>query len=138
MRLDVYLTFDGQCEEAMTFYQSVLGGKIETMMKVAGSPAESQYPPEAKDYVLHAHLQLQNLNIMASDAPPALYSKPAGMQIVIEPDETGEAERIYAALSEGGAIEHEMTATFFAKRYAMFADRLGVRWMIVCGAPEQN
>ncbi len=132
MRLNHYLHFLGQCEEALTLYQRVLGGEITAMMKVKGSPAEEHYGPAGANDVLHACLTLEGCDIMASDAPKQFYSKPQGAHICITLDDETEAERIFNALSEGGEITMPFEATFFAKKYAMFNDRFGTRWMIHC------
>jgi len=132
MRLNVYLLFKSQCEEALTFYQSVLGGKITAMDKVAGSPAEPHYPPESKNDILHAALALDNMDILASDCPPSMYDKPRGTSICIMLQDEAEADRIYGALSKGGDIIMPLEKTFFAKKYAQWVDRFGARWMLHC------
>ena len=136
MRLNFYLHFHGQCEKAIKFYQSILGGEIKAMIKVAGSPAEEHFPPENKNDILHASLSVGDVDIMASDAPAAMYSKPQGAHICINLTDEKEATHIFNALSEGGKIIMPFEPTFFAKKYAMFADRFGTQWMIHC-ADEQ-
>ncbi|WP_428407839.1 VOC family protein [Hyphococcus sp.] len=132
MRLNHYLHFLGQCEEALTLYQRVLGGEITAMMKVKGSPAEGHYGHDGANDVLHGCLSLEGCDIMASDAPKQFYTKPNGAHICIVLDNEDEAERIFNALSDGGEIAMPFEATFFAKKYAMFNDRFGTRWMIHC------
>jgi PhnB protein len=132
MRLNVYLLFKRQCAEAIDFYQSVLGGKISAMLKVAGSPAEPNFPPESKDNILHACLEFDNMSILASDCPPALYDKPQSTSICINLEDEKEAGRIFNALSKGGNIVMPLEQTFFAKKYGQFVDRFGTRWMIHC------
>ena len=132
MQLNFYLSFLGKTEEAITFYQSVLGGKIMAMLKVAGSPAEEHWPAESRDDILHACLDLGDVMIMASDSPKSMYSKPQGSHICINVTDEAEAKRLYKALSQGGEIFMAMEPTFFAKQYAMFADRFGTQWMIHC------
>ena len=76
MEFSPYLMFDGDCAEAFKFYEQVLGGKIQTMMPFAGSPAAEHAPPEWGDKILHATLTFEGGQyIMASDAPPGQYAK---------------------------------------------------------------
>ena len=132
MRLNAYLLFKGQCEDAIAFYQSVLGGEVKAMLKVAGTPAEPHFPPESKNDILHACLSLDNMDILASDCPPSMFEKMRGASICINLEDEKESERIFAALSDGGEITMPMAATFFAKKYGQFVDRFGTRWMVHC------
>ncbi len=132
MRLNIYLLFKGQCDEAVKFYQSVLGGEIKAMIKVGGSPAEPHYPPESKNDVLHACLSLDNMDILASDCPPAMFDKMRGASICINLEDEKETDRIFAALSEGGEIIMGPEKTFFARKYGQLVDRFGTRWMLHC------
>ena len=132
MRLNTYLMFKGQCDEAISFYHSVLGGDIKAIIKVGGSPAEPHYPPESKNDVLHACLSFANMDIMASDCPPAMYDKMRGASICINLEDEKEADRIFKALSKGGEIIMALEQTFFARKYGQFVDRFGTRWMVHC------
>jgi PhnB protein len=132
MQLNTYLYFDGQCEEAFQFYARVLGGKIATMMPHKGSPAESSVPAEWQQKILHARLEVGNSVLMASDAPPGRGQKMGGFSVNIAVDSVAEAERIFAALSDGGNQYMPMAKTFFAERFGMLTDRYGVQWMVNC------
>ena len=132
MDMNPYLIFDGRCEEAFLSYQSVLGGRITAMMTHAGSPMAGQSPPEWQNKILHACLDLGDRQLMASDAPPERYRKPQGFAVNLGPATAPEAERIFAALSEGGAITMPLQQTFWATRFGMFEDRFGIPWMINC------
>lgn len=132
MRLNVYLNFLGQCEEALGVYEAALGGEISAMVKVAGTPAEPHYPADMKNNVLHGCLTLDNMDIMASDCPPSMYVKPANTAICINLDDENKAERLFKELSKDGAVLMPFEQTFFAKKYGMFTDRFGVSWMVHC------
>ena len=132
MRLNVYLNFLGQCEEALGVYQAALGGEISAMVKVAGTPAEPHYPADMKNNVLHGCLTLDTMDIMASDCPPSMYVKPANTAICINLDDENKAERLFKELSKDGAVLMPFEQTFFAKKYGMFTDRFGVSWMVHC------
>jgi len=133
MQINPYLLFTGQCEEAFKFYEKLLGGKIEVMMPHAGTPAESQVPPEWKKKILHARMTAPGGVLMGSDAPPGRQAKPQGFSVSISVDNPAEAERIYDSLAEGAtAVTMPIQETFWARRFAMLTDRFGIPWMINC------
>ena len=130
MKVETYLLFNGECREAFTFYQAVLGGTMVTMMAHRGSPAEAQVPEEWKDKILHARLEIDGSALMASDAPPGHQSPAGGLDVSLT-EKTEDADRIFKALSEGARqITMDMAETFWARRFGMFTDRFGVPWMI--------
>jgi len=135
MQTNPYLLFTGQCEAAFKFYETQLGGKIVTMMKHAGSPAECGVPAEWGDKVLHARIALGGTVVMASDAPPGHQEPTKGFRLSLSFDKPAEAEQAFAALAEGGKVEMPLAKTFFAERFAMLTDKFGVPWMINCEQP---
>ena len=94
MQINTYLLFNGNCEEAFRLYEKLLGGKIESMMPHAGSPAESQVPAEWRDKILHARMTVGDQVLMASDAPPGRQSKPQGFSVSIGLSDPAQAERV--------------------------------------------
>lgn len=89
-------------------------------------------PPGFGKKVMHGHLAAGAADIMASDAPPALYQKPQGISVSLHVDEVAEGERIFKALSEGGAVTVPYGPSEWAKGFAMFSDKFGIPWMINC------
>ncbi|HEU4829330.1 MAG TPA: VOC family protein [Gemmatimonadales bacterium] len=133
-----YLTFDGNCREAMEFYARTLRADIESMFTFAGTPAEEYVKPEARGQLMHSSLALKGQTIlMASDAGGMPYEKPRGMSVSIVMDDTSEAERIFAALSGGGSVTMPLEKTFWAERFGMCVDRYGTPWMINSGMPVE-
>jgi PhnB protein len=132
VQINPYLNFDGDCREALEFYAKALGGTIEFMQTHADSPMKDQTPPAWRDKILHARLRVGNQVLMASDAPPQHYSPAGAYYISIGVETPEEAERIWAALSEGAKVDMPLQQTFWAKRFAMFKDRFGTPWMINC------
>jgi PhnB protein len=131
MKLQPYLHFGGDCRDAMTFYQRVLGGEIATMMTYGEGPPDL-VGPEWRDRILHATLKIGDEELLGSDAPPGRYQPPAGFDVTIALEELDEARRIFDALSEGGAVTMEMQTTFWTRGFGMLVDRFGIRWMINC------
>jgi len=132
MNLNPYLNFPGTCEEAMTFYAKVLNGNIEAMMRFEGSPMEKNIPPERIKKIMHARIRWGDHTLMASDAPPDRFKPMQGFSVAINLNDTAEAERIFAALTEGGTVEMALQQTFWAKRFGAFTDRFGTPWLINC------
>jgi PhnB protein len=128
MRLTAYLNFSGRCAEAFRVYQQVFGGEL-SMMTHGDSPMADQVGPEWRDAVMHALLKGDDWELMGSDAPPAYFEKPQGFGVAIQIP-AADAERVYAALSEGGEIRMPLQQTFWASAFAMFSDRFGTPWMI--------
>ena len=138
MKINPYLTFDGDCKAALAFYAEVLRGQIVMMMTYADAPAGMPVSPESRDKVMHGRLTVGDQVLMGSDAPTGQYQPPQGVSVTLNIDTVEEAERVYNALSEGGTVHMKLEETFWAKRFAMFADRYGTAWMINCEKPQMG
>ena len=137
MKFHPYLNFDGNCKEAFAFYEKALHGKKIMMMTFGESPMADQTPADQRDRIMHVSMEFGDQVLMGSDACGQMpYLKPQGMSVSIGLDNTAEAERIYKALSEGGAVTMELQKTFWAERFAMFTDRFGIPWLVNCEAPK--
>ena len=79
MQINPYLFFDSNCEAAFKFYEKVLGGKIELMLRNSEGPPEMESAPDRKDKIMHARMSIDGEVIMASDAPPSHFQKAAGI-----------------------------------------------------------
>ena len=133
MQVNPYLFFNGNCEEAMTFYAKVLGGKIEAMMKVEEAPADAQAQmADMKGKVMHACIKVGDFQIMASDAPPARFNKPQGFDVSLHIDDFEKAKALFATLSEGGSVNMPFGPTFWARGFGGCVDKFGTPWMVNC------
>jgi PhnB protein len=132
MKLNTYIYFNGQCAEALKFYEKCLDAKIAIMMTYAGSPAEGHVPPDFVNKVLHARLEIGDQVLMASDAPPGHYKTPGGFSVAVHVNDTALAERTFNALADGGQITMPLAETFWAVRFGMLIDRFGIPWMVNC------
>lgn len=129
MTISPYLNFAGNCGEAFRFYHQVLGGKLE-VMTFGDSPMSNDVPPDWADRVVHCCLTVDGQSLMASDSPPEHFEKAQGTYVTIGVKDTGEAERIWAAFSEGGQVVMPLEPTFWSPAFGMVKDRFGVPWMI--------
>jgi PhnB protein len=132
MQLNPYLQFNGDCAAAFRFYEQCLGGTIVMMMKAADSPMAGQMPPDQQDMIMHARLAVGDKLLMGSDAMGGGYAAPAGFNVTLGFDDPGEAERVFAALSDGGSVGMPLQETFWAHRFGMLVDRFGTPWMVNC------
>ena len=132
MQLNPYLNFNGRCEAAFKFYEKCLGGKIVVMQSHGESPMADQVPPEWRKMIIHARLVVGDMVLMGSDAPPERYEEPKGFSVSLQVDQPEEAERIFQALAENGAIRMPIQKTFWASRFGMLVDQFGTPWMVNC------
>lgn len=144
--LDNYLFFDGRCAEAMRFYQSVLGGQLETLLTYADSPEPAQCPDgtpmdanTAASRIMHASLLLEGeRRLMASDCPPGQpVPAMAGFAVSLFYEQPQEAQRAFDALATGGQVTMPWQETFWAVRFGMLTDRFGTPWMVSGGCKTQ-
>src|SRR3954466_4106224 len=133
MKMQTYVNFAGKCAEAFRFYEKHLGGKIGVMMTHGQAPDQSQVRPEWKDAVLHARLSLGGTELLGADIPNAQPMRSAYLSLHVDSD--SEAERIFAALSDGGEVFMPLADTFFASRFGQLRDRFGLNWMILHERP---
>lgn len=132
MQINPYLSFNGQCEAAFKFYHTCLGGNIPMSLTYESSPMCDKTPPEMRNKIMHTRLVVGDMVLMGSDSPAEHYEAPKGFHVTLNFDKPEEAERIYKLLSEKGTVQMELQETFWAHRFAMFADQFGIPWMINC------
>jgi PhnB protein len=139
MKLNTYINFNGNLEEACRYYEQHLGAKLLFAMhwnQMPGPDAAKYTPPGFSDKVLHATIALADTTIMAADVPTAEPMRSAYLTLAVDSNE--EAERIYNALAEGGEVFMKMGETFFAHRFGQLRDKFGINWMIIHDKPMPN
>jgi PhnB protein len=127
-----YLAFNGNCAEAVRFYESALGGKLEILMSGADSPMAAQIPKEVAHRILHARLALKDGGYLyAGDAPMNMpYQGIHGVSIALNYDSVAEAQTVFDALAAGGNVSMAMQPSFWAKSFGMLVDKFGTPWII--------
>lgn len=135
-----YFTFNGNCEEAVKFYQEVLGGE-SVIMRFGDAPPNPAFPPvsdDIKNLVMHAELRKNGHVIRFSDTfPNSPYAVGNNISFSLEFDGKDETKKIFEALSKGGKIDMELQQTFFSPLYGKITDKFGVAWQISC-KPNQE
>jgi len=132
MQITPYLIFDGDCRQAFEFYHKCLGGELVAMMDHSGPEMAEHVPPDWRDKIMHARLVAGSATLMGSDNRPGETGKNYGFSVSIGTDDPEEAERIFAALSDGATVTMPIGPTFWALKFGMLTDRFGVPWMINC------
>ena len=132
MKLDVYLNYPGNCEDAFKFYEAHLGGKIVMMMRHRENPNPG-LPEGFSDKILHAQIEMGGATLMGADIPGTEPIRSAYVSLTL--DSIPDAERVYGILSDGGQIFMKMERTFFAARFAMLRDKFGTSWMLLAAHP---
>lgn len=134
-----YLNFRGEAEEAFTFYKSVFGtefvGEISRMSDVPPMDGQPDVPENEKDFVMHVSLPILGGHLlMGSDVPSTMGGegllKGNNFYISLHPDTRAEADRLFAALSEGGTVESAMREEFWGDYFGSLKDRFGIQWMV--------
>ena len=137
MPVEPYLFFNGRCEEAIEFYRRALGAKDVRIIRYKESPEPpppGMVPPGCENKVMHSSFKVGDTNVMASDGHCSGQLDFKGFSLSVTAANDAEAERLFAALADGGNVQMPLGKTFFASKFGMVADRFGVGWMVIAGA----
>lgn len=136
---NIYLTFDGNCREAMTFYGKCFGAEPGFTPFSAGPPEIAVAAKTAPERILHTELKSGPVVLMASDTMPGMaFQKGNNFSISITCDTLAEMERLFTALSANGKVTMAMHDAFWGGRFGMLTDQFGVSWMLSFRAPGQH
>jgi PhnB protein len=130
MQVEPYLFFEGRCEEALEFYRTALGAEVTMLMRFKEGPDPGMCAPDAGDKVMHANLRIGSTTLMASDGRCEGHPGFQGFSLSLAVTDQAEAERLFAALSDGGQVQMPLAKTFWSPCFGMVADRFGVSWMV--------
>lgn len=139
MQTQVYLFFDGRTEEALEFYKKTLGIEVGMLMRFKDAPFDPDMkkddpnckPPSNMNAVMHSSFKLGDQIVMASDGYALGKPEFKGFSLSLAVKTEAEAEKLFAALSEGGQVMQPLMKTFFSPKFGMLADRFGVNWMVL-------
>jgi len=131
-----YFNFNGNCREAMKFYQRCLGGELSIM---PFSEAPGDFPKEAKDRVMHARVTKDGTTLlMASDTMPGSnFVQGTNFSISIDCQSAEETDRLFNAFSENGKITMPLQDAFWGARFGILRDQFGINWMFNFEKPKQ-
>ena len=127
--LNVYLTFPGNCEEALNFYKECLDGEILNLQRFGESPMET--PDADKQRVMHAEFKADGIYLMASDSMPDQPTQPGSIiQLSINLDNAAEQKQLFNRLAAGGTVTFPLQETFWGAEFGMLIDKFGIHWML--------
>ncbi len=130
-QINAYLAFDGDCADAMRFYERTLGGTLEALIAGKDTPIAAELPPGAGDRIVHARLVIDGQVLMAGDA---MGDKPfegaKGFSMALTYPTVADAARVFEALADGGQVLMPLAATFWAETFGMVVDRFGTPWLV--------
>ncbi len=132
MPVSPYLYFAGNCAEALAFYETALDAKVEFRMKFNEVPEPTPVPAGWDEKICPVSFTILGTHLMASDAPPGMYNKPAGFRVALNMEAPGTAKTWFDALATGGSIDMLLQKTFWASAFGMVTDRFGIPWMVNC------
>lgn len=136
VKLNVYLNFPGNTEEAFVFYKSVFGGEFTTFQRfkdVADLPGKDAMSAGDLEKLMHVALRIGENTLMGTDALTSMgqtLTMGNNVSLSLHPETKEEADRIFAALGEGGTVTMPLQDMFWGAYYGMLTDRFGVQWMI--------
>jgi PhnB protein len=136
-----YLFFNGRCEQAIQFYRKALGAEVEMMMRFKESPEPpppGRLPGGFEDKIMHCSLRVGATLLMMSDGCSDGQGSFEGFSLSLSVASEAEADRVFAALADGGKVNMPLGRTFWSPRFGMVEDRFGVGWMILVPAADQQ
>jgi PhnB protein len=128
MQIQPYLFYNGRCDEAIDFYRAAIGAEVTMLMRFKDGPEPTSHGVEEK--VMHASLRIGDATLLVSDGRCNGQLSFQGFALSLTVPDDAEAERLFAALGDGGQVQMPLTKTFFSSTFGMVADRFGVLWMI--------
>ena len=130
MQINSYLTFNGNCREAMTFYRDCLDGELD-LQSIGESPMADKLPPQMKQRILHATLTKGDMVIMASDMVSEKgLIKGNSVSLMLNCSSEDEIKTLYAQLSRGGEATHPLEDTFWGALFGDLTDKFGNQWLL--------
>ena len=135
MQTQIYLFFDGRTDEALEFYKKTLGAEVEMLMRYKDAPPEAKEgcAPGSENKIMHSSFRLGDQRVMASDGRNEGKPNFQGFALSLAAKDDVEADKLFAALGEGGQVQMPLMKTFFSPKFGMVQDKFGVGWMILVG-----
>jgi PhnB protein len=134
VKVNPYLNFPGNTEDAFNFYKSVFGGEFTTFQRFSDTPHGGNLPDNEKGKIMHVSLPIGNgAVLMATDSLESMghkYNPGTNFSICVEPESREEAEKLFIGLAEGGKIGMPLEDAFWGAYFGTLTDRYGIQWMV--------
>src|SRR5688572_24327386 len=129
-----YITFRGNCREAIEFYRDALGAEVLFTQTVGESPMSDMGPA---DNIMHCTIRIGGSTIMLCDDPrPDAAAEGGNISLAIGLNEPGKAKQIVESLARDGSVIMPLEKTYWAEAFGMLNDKFGVKWMVNCDTPK--
>jgi PhnB protein len=135
MKTNLHLGFQGNCDEAFSFYEKVFGTKRLMTMRWGEAPGAA-CPEGQENLVMHTALPVGSITVMGADAPPGRGKPMGGFQISIDDQDEATLKRLFDALSDGGSVMMPLQKTFWSPLFGMLTDKFGISWMLSVPGPQ--
>jgi PhnB protein len=130
MKLGTHLTFPGTCAAAFRFYERVLDGRIGLLQTYGESPGAESVAPEWRAKIVHGSIRIGGNELLGADVRPEGYEKPHGFFLLLGIAGVANAERVFQALAEDGAVNMPLQKTFWSPAFGVLVDSFGIPWEI--------
>jgi PhnB protein len=131
-KMNSYLNFNGNTEEAFNFYKSVFGEEFLTLMRFKDTPDADKMPADEQEKVMHVALPIGDNILMGTDVPKSM--KPVNFgtnySLSIDAESEEDAHQLFNKLSAGGKVEMPLEKMFWGALFGMITDKFGVQWMV--------
>lgn len=128
--VNAYITFNGNCREAIDFYKTALGAEVLFSQTMGESPMSDIGPA---DYIMHSTLKIGESTVMMSDNPDPNGPKDGGfMGLALQTSDLEEAKRLFDSLAKEGSGVMPLSKTYWAEAFGMVTDKFGIKWMVNC------
>ena len=131
MKIIPYLSFNGNCREALTFYAELFDGTVGSFIQWNAEAIES-IPEATVEHIMHGDVNINGVTIAGSDQFGDMYSPAGNVSLMIDLDNLSDAQAKFTALAEEGLIIMPFAETFWAEGYGFCTDRFGIMWQINC------
>ena len=142
LKINPYLNFEGNTEEAFNFYKSVFGGEFSVLQRFKDTSEAPRVNEREKEMIMHVSLPLGNGTIlMATDALESMGHKLTfgnNVHLSLEAESRDDAGRLFKSLSAGGKVTVPIADTFWGAYFGMVTDKFGVHWMVSYTPPQRN
>ena len=132
-RINPYLNFKGNTEEAFLFYKSVFGGEFLALQRFKDTPEAARVPAHEQDKIMHVALAVGDNILMATDALESMghnITPGSNFSVSVNADSEEEASRLFNGLAQGGAVATPLQLMFWGDHFGMLTDRFGIQWMV--------
>ncbi|MBM4761873.1 VOC family protein [Bacillus sp. B15-48] len=133
MSINVYITFNGNCREAVELYSEAFATEKPQIMTFGDAPPNPEFelPVEAKELVMHTELYINGSRVMFSDVfPGQAYEKGNNITLAFVSEDLEAVKHAFSKLKEQGTVEMELQETFWSKCYGKVTDRFGIGWQV--------